>query len=398
MLTISNYKNNKIKVKSEKMCKFAKFFIRYPVTMKISQIIDYLNSKLLPVYQESYDNSGFLVGDPDAELTGVLIALDVTPDVVAEAVEGGFNLIVSHHPLVFGGIKRITTATETGRMLITLLRANISVYAAHTNLDNLDWGVNGVLAAKLGLEGCRVLRPVEGALRKLVTYVPAARADEVRQALFAAGAGCIGGYDQCSYNSDGYGTFRANEGCSPYCGEIGELHREPETRIEVIYEKRLERKIVQKLVSVHPYEEPAYDCVPLANPLASVGAGMIGRLARPVSVADFLEQVKTALGLPLIRSSMIEDPDAVVEKVAICGGAGSFLIGDAKAAGADIYLTGDLKYHDFQQAENSIILADIGHYESEQFSKELIYRLISEKFSTFACRISEKNAGFVQYI
>ena len=380
------------------MCKFAKFFIRYPFIMKISQIIDFLNSRLLPIYQESYDNSGFLVGDPDTELTGVLIALDVTPDVVDEAIQGGFNLIVSHHPLIFGGIKRITTANETGRMLIKLLRGNISVYAAHTNLDNLDWGVNGILAKKLGLEGCRILRPVEGELRKLVTYLPSSHADDVRQALFSTGAGCIGGYDQCSYNSDGYGTFRANEGCDPYCGEIGELHREPETRIEVIYEKRLERKIVQKLVSVHPYEEPAYDCLPVANPLMSVGAGMVGQLPQPMPLDSFLQKVKTTLNLPIVRTSTIKNPGSTIQKVAICGGAGSFLIGDAKSAGADIYLTGDLKYHDFQQAENNIILADIGHYESEQFSKELIYRLISEKFSTFACRISEKNTGFIQYI
>ena len=368
--------------------------------MKIRDIVNYLNSRFLPFYQESYDNSGFLIGNPDTETTGILITLDVTPDVVSEAIGGGFNLIVSHHPLIFGGLKRITTENQTGRMITDLIQNNISVYAAHTNLDNLDWGVNAILAQKIGLSQCRVLRPLDGMLRKLVTYVPNDHADTLRQALFDAGAGGIGQYDCCSYNSDGIGTFRASENATPYCGQIGQLHHEPETRIELIYEKRIERKLIQRLINVHPYEEPAFDCLPLDNSFPKAGAGMVGILPHPMPVDEFLDIVKEHPPLPVIRCSQpsnSQNSKTKIEKVAICGGSGSFLIQDAKAAGADIYMTADLKYHDFQQAEDKIILADIGHYESEQFAKELIYNVISEKFSTFACQISNKACGYIQY-
>ena len=293
------------------------------------------------------------------------------------------------------------------RMVLRLVREGISVYAAHTDLDNLDWGVSGALAAALGLVDCRVLRPVTGALRKLVTYVPPTHADKVRQALFDAGAGCIGAYDSCSWTSPGTGTFRASEGCHPYCGQIGQRHHEPELRIEVIYEQRIENALVASLLRSHPYEEPAYDLIALTNSFAKVGAGMIGTLPRPMDVNDFFAMVKQRLNLPVIRHSKIGtqkkdfgfwNSKFIIQKVALCGGSGNFLIGDAKASGADIYLTGDLKYHDFQAAEGDIILADVGHYESEQFAKDIIYNVISEKFTTFACQISEQNKGYVHYI
>ena len=367
--------------------------------MKTREIVEYLNSCFLPVYQETYDNAGFLVGDPDREASGVLATTDVTDEVIDEAISLGANLIVSHHPLIFGGLKRLTPANATQRMVIRLIENKIGVYAAHTNLDNLKEGVNGILAQKLGLTDCSILRPVEGVLRKLVTYVPTADADRVRQALFSAGAGGIGDYDCCSYNSDGFGTFRAGEGCHPYCGQIGELHREAETRIEAIYEKRLENKIIHRLLEVHPYEEPAYDCIALDNALATVGAGMVGRLPEPMPADEFLAMVKARLALPVVRTSQrIDNSKLKIEKVALCGGSGAFLIGDAKACGADIFLTADLKYHDFQSAEGQIVLADIGHFESEQFAKEIFYDAISKKFSNFACHISEKDTGYISYI
>lgn len=367
--------------------------------MKTREIVEYLNSCFLPVYQESYDNAGFLVGDPDREASGVLATTDVTDEVIDEAISLGANLIVSHHPLIFGGLKRLTPANATQRMVIRLIENKIGVYAAHTNLDNLKEGVNGILAQKLGLTDCRILRPVEGVLRKLVTYVPTADADRVRQALFSVGAGGIGDYDCCSYNSDGFGTFRAGEGCHPYCGQIGELHREAETRIEAIYEKRLENKIIRRLLDVHPYEEPAYDCIALDNALATVGAGMVGRLPEPMPADEFLAMVKARLALPVVRTSQkIDNSKLKIEKVALCGGSGAFLIGDAKACGADIFLTADLKYHDFQSAEGQIVLADIGHFESEQFAKEIFYNAISKKFSNFACHISQKDKGYIYYI
>lgn len=367
--------------------------------MKTREIVEYLNSCFLPVYQESYDNAGFLVGDPDREASGVLATTDVTDEVIDEAIELGANLIVSHHPLIFGGLKRLTPDSATSRMVIRLIENKISVYAAHTNLDNLQSGVNGILACKLGLADCRILLPVEGVLRKVVTYVPTADADRVRQALFSAGAGGIGNYDCCSYNSDGFGTFRAGEGCHPHCGQIGELHREAETRIEVICEQRQVRRIVERLRQAHPYEEPAIDVIALANALPSVGAGMVGRLPEPMPADQFFAMVKERLGLPVVRTSQIIDNSKFkIEKVALCGGSGAFLIGDAKACGADVYLTADLKYHDFQSAEGRIVLADIGHFESEQFAKEIFYNAISKKFSNFACHISEKDTGYISYI
>ncbi len=368
--------------------------------MKIREVVEFLNQRFLPVYQESYDNAGFLVGDQDKEIAGVLTTTDVTEAVINEAIALGANLIVSHHPLIFGSTKRMTPDDATQRMVIRLIENGISVYTAHTNLDNLEDGVNGILAAKLGLTDCRILRPVEGELRKLVTYVPTADADRVREALFAAGAGGIGAYDSCSYNSDGFGTFRAGEDCHPYCGTIGELHREAETRIEVIYERRIERRLVERLLRAHPYEEPAYDCIALANALPTVGAGMVGRLPHPVPAAEFFAMVKERLHLPVVRTSKAatEYRQFNIEKVALCGGSGSFLIGDAKAAGADTFLTADLKYHDFQNVGARMILADIGHFESEQFAKEIFYDAISKKFSNFACRISSEDKGFICYI
>ena len=364
--------------------------------MKIKQVIEYLNSRMLPVYQESYDNAGLLVGDTEQEINGVLVCIDVTPAVVDEAVAMHANLIVSHHPLIFGSLKRITPSNETGRMVMRLLKEDICVYAAHTNLDNLDWGVNGILASKLGLVNCRILRPVEGVLHKLVTYVPRAYADTLRTALFNAGAGGIGAYDHCSWNVDGTGTFRAGDGANPFCGNIGEEHGEEETRIEVVYEKRIEHKLLQHLKEAHPYEEPAYDCIPLANSHDRIGAGMIGMLPEPMDTELFLDMVKERLGLPLLRCSRLCRDR--IKKVALCGGSGSFLIGDAKRQGADIFITADLKYHDFQSAENEIILVDAGHFETEQFAKEIFYNIISEKFSNFVCRISEQDRGYICYI
>ena len=368
--------------------------------MKIKELTEYLDSIFLPVYQEEYDNAGFLVGDPDDELAGVLTTTDVTDAVIDEAIGYHLNLIVSHHPLIFGGLKRITPTSDTSRMVMKLIENHISVYTAHTNLDNQRNGVNGILAMKLGLQDCRILRPAESVLRKLVTYVPLTDADKVRHALFDAGAGGIGAYDCCSWNAEGTGTFRAHEGCHPHCGEIGELHHENEIRIEVVYEQRIERQLLSALRKTHPYEEPAIDCIPLANKYEAIGAGMVGVLPSPVAATEFLAEIKRTLGIPIIRSSETTCNLAKrsVRKIAICGGSGSFLIGDAKACGADIFMTSDLKYHDFQSAGESLILTDIGHYESEQFAKEIFYREISQKFSNFACRISEEDVGFINYI
>ena len=364
--------------------------------MKINEVISYLDNRFQPALQESYDNSGFLLGSRDEEIRGLLVAVDLCMEVIDEALQYGCNLIVTHHPFIFSGIKRITTDSLTGRMVYRLVQNNIAVYAAHTNLDNLSTGVNAILAKKLGITNTHILAPMHDKLRKLAVYVPSSYATKVRDAIFEAGAGGIGNYDRCSFNAMGKGTFRAGSGATPFVGQAGELHTEEEVKIEVIYPIMHERRIVQTLKAAHPYEEPAYDCIPLTNQWDSVGAGMIGMLPKPMPTVEFLKKVKETLGLPILRHSELCLSE--VQSVAICGGAGSFLIGNAKAAKADIYLTGDLKYHDFQQAESTIIIADIGHFESEQFVKELIYWEISEKFSNFVSRISAKSRGFVLYI
>lgn len=364
--------------------------------MKINEVVLYLDNRILPALQESYDNSGFLLGDRNANIKGVLVAVDLTMEVIDEALQYGCNLIVTHHPFIFSGVKRVTTDNLTGRMIYRLVQNNISVYAAHTNLDNLSTGVNAILAKKLGIIDAKILAPMQDKLRKLVVYVPKDYADSVRDALFKAGAGSIGNYDCCSFNSMGQGTFRAGDGTNPFVGKMGKLHTEEEKRVEVVYPVMYERSILQSLKATHPYEEPAYDCIPLANPWYAMGAGMVGMLPEPMNTVEFLKKVKDILGLPMLRHSELCTDK--VHTVAICGGAGSFLIGNAKAAKVDIYLTGDLKYHDFQQAENTIILADIGHFESEQFVKELICWEISEKFSNFVPRISAKSRGYILYI
>ncbi len=364
--------------------------------MKILEVIEHLNEQFVPFYQEEWDNCGLLVGDVRQEITGALVCLDVTPEVVEEAIAKKCNLIVSHHPMIYKGIKRITTETETGRLLLTLIQERICVYAAHTDLDKVHWGVSGELIQRLGVEHYQVLDPVEGALKKLVTYCPSAQAEQIRAALWEAGAGHIGAYSQCSYNLQGTGTFRAEETAHPYVGERGTLHHEEETRIEVIYETRLEHKLIRKLLLVHPYEEPAYDLIPITNTYDRWGFGAYGSLPQPMPVEEFLATVKETLHLPYLRTSAL--CSSMIQRVAVCGGSAAYLIGQAKAMGADIYLCGDLKYHEFQQATGDIILADIGHYESEQFAKDIIYRVISEKFSTFATQISKCDKGFVCYI
>ena len=365
--------------------------------MKISEITSHLDSLFQPHYQEEWDNCGLLVGDASQEATGALVALDVTPDVVEEAMEKGYNLIASHHPLIYKGVKRITPSTEQGRMLLTLARHGICVYAAHTDLDNQANGVSGTLARRLGLERVRPLQPKEGLLKKLVTYAPVAHAAAVRNSLFQASAGGIGNYDACSYNTQGEGTFRPGQGAHPFVGALGELHAEPETRIEVVYEARMERALLAALLAAHPYEEPAYDLIPITNAYPKIGAGAIGWLPQPMEMAAFLLHVRQALGLPLARISPLRR-GAMAHHVAMCGGSGAFLIEEAKAQGADLYLCGDLKYHDFQLADGNMALADIGHYESEQFAKEIISTAIREKFRTFACEISQRGKSLVSYI
>jgi dinuclear metal center YbgI/SA1388 family protein len=350
--------------------------------MKISQIISTLEAWAPLALQESYDNAGLLTGSPDWECGGALICLDVTEEVVEEAMEQGFNLVIAHHPLIFRGLKKITGRNYVEKTLIRAIKNDIAVYAIHTNLDNLATGVNASMAAQLGLQDCRVLSPLQGQLKKLYVFVPRDHAPALREAVFAAGAGHIGGYSECSFNTDGVGTFTAGMSANPYVGTPGQPHQEPETRVEVIFPAWLEGSLLEAMRAAHPYEEVAHDLVTLSNAHAGLGAGLLGNLASPLSEKEFLGLLKEKFRVPVIRHSPLKGK--ALQRVALCGGAGSFLIPNALAANADIFITSDLKYHEFFDAGNSLVLADIGHYESEQFSMDLLAGFLRGKFPTFA--------------
>lgn len=364
--------------------------------MRIKEIISYLEQKVPKSLKEDFDNVGLLVGDSNNECSGVLITLDVTQEVLDEAILKKCNLIISHHPLIFGGLKSVTNDNPTGQIVIKSIQHKIAIYAMHTNLDNVSFGVSKILADKLGLQNTTVLSPFEKGLKKLVAFCPKGYAEEVRKALFDAGAGHIGNYDSCSYSTDGFGTFRALENTNPFVGQKGELHTEPESRIEVVYEAYQESDVIKALISAHPYEEVAYDCYTITNKGGKAGLGIVGELANEVSFEEFALRLKEILKIPSIRHS--KELGKPIKKVALCGGAGSSFIRNAICSNADVYLTGDLKYHDFQSAEDKLILIDGGHYETEQFAKEIIHSIISEKFTNFALFISEHTTNYTRYL
>jgi dinuclear metal center YbgI/SA1388 family protein len=364
--------------------------------MKLSEIIRLLESNFPLYLQESWDNSGLLLGNPGNEINKVLVTLDVTEEVVKEAISKDSELIISHHPVIFNGIKSITGKNATERIVETSIRNKISIYAIHTNLDNSFAGINAILCNKLGLNNIRILVPKGDILRKLVTFCPVSDAEKVRTALFNAGAGHIGNYDSCSFNAAGTGTFRGSEDSNPYVGERGKLHYENEIRIETIYPVYLESDVLGALHAAHPYEEVAYDLYNLGNEYLRAGTGMVGELSREISEPDFLNLLKKTFGSTIIRHSKLIGKKA--GRIAVCGGSGSFLINDAIKAGADFLVTSDVKYHNFFETDGEIVIADIGHYESEQFAKELIYNILIKNFSTFAVLISELNTNSVNYL
>jgi dinuclear metal center YbgI/SA1388 family protein len=348
-----------------------------------------------PLYQESYDNSGLQVGNYNQETKAVLLSVDVTEDIVDEAIQVGANLIIAHHPLIFSGLKRITGASYTERAIIKALKNDIAIYSCHTNMDNMSAGVSFKMAEKLGLTQIKVLKPITGVLCKLVTFVPLDHIENVRNAIMEAGAGHIGNYDFCSYNLKGEGTFRASENASPFVGKKGEIHIEPEVRIETIFPKHLEHKIITALIKSHPYEEPAYDIYPLNNSYTNIGSGALGYFNPPVEEKKFLDSVKNTFSAPLVRHTALLKKK--ISCVALCGGSGSFLLTDAKSLGADAFVSADFKYHQFFDAENCILIADIGHFESEQFILEIFYELLMKNFSNFAVHFTKVKTNPINY-
>ena len=363
--------------------------------MKLSLIIKALEELAPPVYQESYDNAGLIAGDPADDIRSALLSVDITEEVLEEALSGKTNLIISHHPVIFTPLKGITGKTRTERILLRAIRMNIALYCAHTNLDNMYAGINLKLAGKLGIRDPRILAPVSGELRKLVTFVPLDFADGVRTALFNAGAGHIGKYDQCSYSLKGTGSFRGMESAIPFVGKKGKLHFEEEARIETVYPKAIEPGIIASLLAAHPYEEVAYDIYPLDNEYPLLGAGMIGTLDKALSKKAFLAGIKETLDCPSLRYS--GPPAGKIKTVACCGGSGSSLIPRAIAAGADAFVTGDIKYHQFMDYESDILLVDAGHYETEQYAKEIFCEFLTKKFPTFAIRFSTIHTNPIKY-
>jgi dinuclear metal center YbgI/SA1388 family protein len=364
--------------------------------MKLREITNYLESIAPLAYQESYDNSGLICGNHDMEITGAVICLDSTEAVIEEAIANKCNLVIAHHPIVFSGIKKFNGKNYVERVIIKAIQNNIAIYAAHTNLDNVSKGVNSKIAKKIGLTNCSILAPMHNTLKKLTTFCPDDQAAALRTALFAVGGGAIGNYDECSFNTSGIGTFRAGENTNPFVGEKGKQHEEKETKIELIYPVYLESRLLKALFTAHPYEEVAYDILVLDNVNNSIGAGMVGELVEEMEETAFLKHLKQTMETDMVRYTALKGKK--VKTVAVCGGSGSFLLKNAIAAGADVFVTGDFKYHQFFDAENQIVIADIGHYESEQFTMELFYDILSEKFSTFALHLSKINTNPINYL
>ncbi|MBP6432796.1 MAG: Nif3-like dinuclear metal center hexameric protein [Ferruginibacter sp.] len=363
--------------------------------MKIAEVINYLETIAPSSLQETYDNAGLITGSANWECTGAICTLDATEDVVKEAIEKNCNLIVAHHPIIFSGLKKITGKNYVEKTIIAAIKNDIAIYAIHTNLDNVLHGVNAKIADKLGLINRKILSPKAGILKKLYTYIPIEFADKVRDAIFTAGGGAIGNYLECSFVAEGIGSFNATEGTNPWVGIIGERHYKKEKKLEVIFETHKQNQVLNALIKNHPYEEVAYEIIGLDNVNQTVGSGLVGELENEALEEDFLELLKKQFGLKMIKHTPFLGKKA--KKIAICGGSGSFLTKAAIAAGAHFYVTADVKYHEFFDAENKLVLADIGHWESEQFTIELLAEVLQQKFPTFAVLKTAVKTNPVQY-
>ena len=363
--------------------------------MKIKEIIQELKRWAPPAYQESYDNARLITGNQKEALKGVLISLDCTEDVVEEAIQQNCNLIVAHHPIVFSGLKSLTGKNYVERTIIKAIKNDIAIYAIHTNLDNVFNGVNKKIADIIGITNQRVLSPKSSTLSKIVTFVPKEKSKAILNKLHEAGAGQIGNYSHCSFSSEGTGTFKPNDIANPAIGESGKTESVNEERLELIFPSAIEAKLVTALKSAHPYEEVAYYITRLSNSNQEIGAGMVGDLQEEVPTLDFMKSIKEKFNLSVIRHTKFHKEK--LKKIAVCGGAGSFLLSKAKAANADVFITADYKYHEFFDAEDNILILDIGHYESEVFTKELIYDRLKEKFANIALNLSQVVTNPINY-
>jgi dinuclear metal center YbgI/SA1388 family protein len=354
---------------------------------KIKAVLEVLEQWAPPALQEHYDNCGLLTGNADADITGILVTLDVTEAVMEEALRNQCNLVVAHHPVIFQGLKKLTGATHVERIVMAAIKNDIAIYAIHTNLDNVRSGVNQKIAQLLGLEQTRILQPKAGNLLKLVTFVPQENTQTVLNAMHGAGAGKLGDYRHCSFRTAGTGAFMPNDQANPHLGQANTLEQVQENRVEVILPVHLQRRVVKALLEAHPYEEVAYDIFLLQNDNQETGSGIIGTLPQVQKAGDFVAFLKKRLQLTTLRHTAL--CRAEIKTVALCGGSGSFLLAAAIRQGADVFVSADFKYHEFFQAEGKIIVADVGHYESEQFTKDLIYDALSQNFTNIALHLSK---------
>ena len=363
--------------------------------MTVAEVGELLDGFAPLHYAEDFDNVGLLIGHPESQVKGILVTLDTLEEVVDEAIAKSCNLIVSFHPILFTGLKRLTGKTYVERAIIKAIANNIAIFAVHTSLDNSNLGVNAKICEVLGIQNPKILIPKKGTIKKLVTYVPRATANDLRDALFAAGAGAIGHYDHCSFGIEGIGSFNPSEKSNPTVGKIGETHFEEETQLNLTFESSKEAKVLNTLFNNHPYEEVAYEISTLDNSNQNIGMGMIGHLNAAMPELDFLQYVKQKMKTGTIRhSKLLGKP---VKKVAVLGGGGAFAITAAKNKNADLYITSDVKYHQFFEAENRLVIADIGHFETEQFTKNLLVDFLKEKIPNFAVTLSETITNPVKY-
>lgn len=366
------------------------------MSITVGDISNYLSQRINLALQEEYDNSGLQIGDPSMEVKLALLSLDVTEDVLSEAIDSNASMIISHHPLIFKGLKSLSNSNATERIVALAIKNNIAIYSAHTNLDIVEGGVSYKMAELIGLKNISTLSELEGRLLKIVVFVPAAHLKSVRLAMYDSGGGKISKYDHCSFATKGKGTFRALEGADPFVGEKGQDHSEDEYRLEVIVPDYLKNAVVKSLLDAHPYEEVAYDIIRLENNNIGSGLGCYGELPEETKAINVLEKIEKIFDARGIKFS--GDPKQNISRVAVCGGSGAGLIKHAKAIGADLYVSADIKYHAFLDGENSMMIADIGHYESEKFSLDILYEIITKKFPKFAIRFSKSNKNPINYL
>lgn len=363
--------------------------------MTVNEVTTIIEELAPLAYAEDFDNVGLLVGHGSMAVNGILVTLDTLENVVDEAIQKNCNLIISFHPIIFSGLKKITGRNYVERTVLKAIKNDIAIYAIHTALDNCGTGVNAKICEQLGLTRTKILIPQKGTIKKLVTYIPLENAENLKEKLFAAGGGTIGNYSDCSFSLEGTGSYKANEKANPTKGTRGKTHYEKEVQISLTFSKSKEKQIIDALLRHHPYEEVAYEVTTLDNTNRHIGMGMIGELATAVPESTFLKTLKEKMNAPVVRHSAFRNK--AVKKVAVLGGSGAFAIAAAKAAGADVYVTADVKYHEFYQAENQLLIADIGHFETEQFTKNLLVDYLTKKIPNFAIRLSESITNPIKY-